>query len=72
MDGGSAQRARRWLPRIWIGYAVAWIAWWGYRLTLGGGLDSSSETVTLVISGVTGLLGLISVWLARREDRAGG
>jgi hypothetical protein len=72
MDGGSAQRVRRWLLRIWIGYAAVWIVWWAYRLTVGGGLESPSEVVTLVISGTTGLLGLVSGWLARREDPATG
>jgi hypothetical protein len=55
---------------IGIVYALAWVTWWGYRLVVGGGLDSASEVVTLVVSGVTGTLVLILGWQLRRHDRA--
>ena len=28
------------MVRIWVGFAVVWIVWWGLRLTVGGGLES--------------------------------
>jgi hypothetical protein len=55
---------------IGIVYAFTWVAWWGYRLAVGGGLDSASEVVTMVVSGVTGTLALILGWQSRRHERA--
>jgi hypothetical protein len=55
---------------IGIVYAFVWVAWWGYRLAVGGGLDSAFEVVTMVVSGVAGTLTLILGWQSRRHDRA--
>jgi hypothetical protein len=55
---------------ISIFYAFMWITWWGYRLAVGGGMDSASEVVTMVVSGVSGTLGLILAWQLRRDGRA--
>jgi hypothetical protein len=70
MQSDGANRVGQWLLPICIVYAVIWITWWGYRLTVGGGLDSASEVVTMVVSGVSGTLGLILGWQMRRHDRA--
>jgi hypothetical protein len=69
MEGGWAARVARWLLPVWLVYAAVWVAWWGYRLTAGGGLTSASEVVVLVLSGVAGILGLLNGWIVRRAGR---
>jgi hypothetical protein len=70
MQSDWANRVKQWLLPICIVYAVTWITWWSYRLTVGGGLDSASEVVTMVVSGVSGAFGLILGWQMRRQYRA--
>jgi hypothetical protein len=48
---------------------VAWIAWWGYRFSFGGGLSVPGDAVTMVLSGVAGLLGLLTGWQMRQDKR---
>jgi hypothetical protein len=65
MDVERVQQLRRRMLPVWVVYTVAWVAWWGWRLTLGGGFESGSEIVTMALSGVAGLMGLLTGWLSR-------
>jgi hypothetical protein len=69
VQSDGRNRVRRWLLPIGIAYALAWAMWWGYRVVVGGGLDSASEVVTMVVSGVTAALALILGWQSRRNDQ---
>ena len=64
-----ARRLRRWLVPLAVGYAALWALWWGYALTMGGGLESG-QTVSMAISGITAALLLGTAWSFRRIDRA--
>jgi hypothetical protein len=64
-----AERVRRWLLPFWATYMLAWAIIWGVRFAAAGGFESSSHVIYMVMSGVTGLFGLITGWLARRECR---
>ena len=64
-------RVRRWTLPIWIGYSAIWVVWWGYRLGPGGGLEHAGEAVTMVLSGITAVIGLLLGWSLRRDARSG-
>jgi hypothetical protein len=70
MNDDLPSKVRRWTFPLWVAYAVAWIAWWGYRFSFGGGLSVPGDAVTMVLSGVAGLLGLLTGWQMRREKRS--
>lgn len=55
-----------------MAYSVLWAAWWGYRLVLGGGLETPGEAATMAISGVGCALGLLLGWQVRRQLGDGG
>jgi hypothetical protein len=40
--------------------------WWGYRLLFGDGLETPSDAVSFVFSGVGCAIGLILGWRVRR------
>ena len=52
---------------MWVGYAVLWVLYWGYIATLGGGIDSRSQAVSMGLSGIVGACGLITGWGLRRQ-----
>lgn len=64
----AAQRVRRWLLPFWIAYSVLWLAWIGITITILGGFSTPGQAVSLVLTGIIGLLGLITGWQVRRED----
>lgn len=68
MNDERARKVRRWTFPLWVTYSVAWIAWWGSRLSFGGGLDVPGEAITMVVSGVAGALGLVTGWMMRRGE----
>lgn len=68
MNDALTRKVRRWTFPLWVAYSVVWIAWWGYRLSIGGGLDVPGEAVTMVVSGVAGALGLLTGWQMRRGE----
>ncbi len=63
----TAERVRRFLLPFWVGYAVLWVLYWGYVTTLGGGIDSRSQVVSMGLSGITGVIGLLLGWSVRRQ-----
>ncbi len=67
MNGTWAPRVRRWTLPIWIAYSAIWVVWWGYRLGPGGGLEYPGEAVTMVLSGITAVIGLLLGWSLRRD-----
>lgn len=69
MNDHRARRLRRWFVPLAAGYAALWALYWGYALTLGGGLESG-QAVSMAMSGVTALLLLGTAWSFRRTDRA--
>ena len=71
MNGIWAQRVRRWTLPIWIVYSAMWVVWWGYRLGPGGGLAHPGEAVTMVLSGIGAVIGLLVGWSLRRDARSG-
>jgi len=48
-----------------LGYLVLWAVWWGYRVSFGGGLATPGESVTMVLSGICGVLVLVVGWRMR-------
>ena len=50
---------------IWIVYAVVWVAYWGYTAAVGS-IDTSMA-VSMTLSGITGVLGLLTGWSLRRR-----
>ena len=69
MNGRIAQRVRRWLLPFWVAYSILWVVYWGYMLGPGGGLTYRGEAVTMVLSGITALIGLAVGWSLRRVER---
>jgi len=69
-EGRAAQRVRRWLLPIWIAYSALWLAWFVTTVTVFGGFSSPGQAVSLVLSGIAGVLGLVSGWQVPREDRS--
>jgi hypothetical protein len=65
MNSNAAAQISRWLLPIAVGYLVVWALWWGYRSTVGGGLETSGESVTMVLSGISGVLVLLTAWRMR-------
>jgi hypothetical protein len=63
----TAERVRRFLLPFWVGYAVLWILYWGYVATLGGGIDSRSQAVSIGLSGITAAIGLLLGWSLRPQ-----
>ena len=55
MSSDTARHVSRWLLPLAAGYLALWAVWWGYRLTVGGGLETFGESVTLVTSGISGV-----------------
>ena len=70
MSSDTAPHLSRWLEPVAAGYLALWAVWWGYRLTVGGGLETFGESVTLVTSGISGVLALL-VALRMRAQREG-
>ena len=67
---GRPTWVRRWLLPIWIAYSALWLAWFVTTVTVFGGFSSPGQAVSLVLSGIAGVLGLVSGWQVRREDRS--
>lgn len=63
----TADRVRRLLLPVWVGYVVLWVLYWGYVATLGGGIDSRSQAVSMGLSGIIGAIGLLTGWGVRRQ-----
>lgn len=63
----TADRVRRLLLPVWVGYAVLWVLNWGYVAAFGGGIDTRSQAVSMGLSGIVGALGLLTGWMSRRQ-----
>jgi hypothetical protein len=63
----TADRVRRLLLPVWVGYALLWVLYWGYVATLGGGIDSGGQVVSMGLSGIGGVIGLLLGWSLRRQ-----
>jgi hypothetical protein len=59
MRSNTARQVSRWLLPLAAGYLVEWALWFGYRLTVGGGLETFGESLTMVMSGICGVLALL-------------
>jgi hypothetical protein len=63
----TAERVRRYLLPAWVAYSVLWVLYWGYVATLGGGIASGVQVVSMVLSGLGAAIGLLLGWTLRRE-----
>jgi hypothetical protein len=63
----TADRVRRLLLPLWVGYAVLWVLYWGYVAAFGGGIGTLSQAVSMGLSGFSGAIGLLTGWAVRRQ-----
>ncbi len=72
MEHDRSRHVTWWILPAALAFTILWLAWWGYRLLVGGGLDAPGDVLWLAISGVTCAVLLGLGWQTRRELRRQG
>ena len=72
MTTDRARRARKWLPRLWVGYALVWVVYAVLSFTVVGGPTTTGQAIQFLLSGGLVVVGLLTAWQIRREDDASG
>ena len=68
MTDNGAGRARQWVPRLWLGYALLWVGYVVLSFALFGGPSTPGHVVQMVLGGVVAIIGLVNAWQIRNED----
>ena len=64
----KTRRRRRWLVRMWVGFAVSWAASILISIAAFGGPTSPAVVINWILGGIVVTIGLATAWQIRRED----
>lgn len=64
----KTRRRRRWLVRMWVAFAVLWVASIVISIVVFGGPTSPVVVINWILGGIVVAIGLVTAWQIRRED----